>query len=373
MIYLVIIAVILYSLRTLLMLIGSIKEKKRTQNIMQSEYIPFVSVIVPSRNEETNIETCIDSLMKSTYPADKFEIVAIDDRSTDSTPNILKRLTEKYQNVKIITVTEQNRNTNLIGKPGALAAGVEQSSGELLLMTDADCIVNKDWIKTIASTFQDENVGLVASFTLIKGDRVFDIIQAIEWIYLHTMASAGIGLNTPLGCYGNNLTVRRSVYNDLGGYENIPFSVTEDLALLQAVNHSGKKVHYLCDSTATVTTEPCRTFTEYISQHRRWAKGGLKLGWIATAFVITGIAVWSGLIAAILSGKLLWIFAVLFVRLIGDYSLIDSSLGHLGKTVGSARRSFIIPAIIFFMFIELILPFTMLSKKIIWKGQTFTK
>lgn len=82
-------------------------------------------------------------------------------------------------------------------------------------MTDADCIVHPDWIRTIAECYADDNIGLVASFTLVGGKRLFDIIQSVEWIYMNTMASAGVGLNIPLGCYGNNLSVRKKCMKKL--------------------------------------------------------------------------------------------------------------------------------------------------------------
>lgn len=352
------------------MFFGSLKSKSKDEITKSDDYRPFVSIVVPSRNEEKNIERCINSLTKVNYDNAKFEIIAVNDRSTDNTGAILDNLAEKYANLKVVHVTEATANPNLKGKPGALHRGILESNGEIVLMTDADCIVPQTWVESVVAYFEDSTVGLVPAFTLIENKSEFQKIQAVEWIYMHTLASAGVALGKPLGCFGNNLSVRRSVYDELGGYEKIHFSVTEDLALLQAVHKAGYKVYYPCSFETAVTTLPCADFAEYISQHRRWALGGFNLGWVAPVFVFTSLIIWTGLIIGILTGNLLWISAVLFTRVFGDFSIIISSMGRLRQNHLQSR---IISSVLYFMFIELILPPLMLNKKIVWKGQVFKK
>ncbi len=352
------------------MFLGSLKSKRQDTIVANPTYKPLVSIVVPSRNEENNIERCIESLMQVIYPADKFEIIAVNDRSSDKTADILNNLAEKYSSLKVVHITEATANPNLKGKPGALHRGILESRGEIVMMTDADCTVPDTWVESIVNYFEDENVGLVPAFTLIKNKREFEKIQSVEWIYMHTLASAGVALGKPLGCFGNNLTIRRSVYDDLGGYENIDFSVTEDLALLQAVCKAGYKVFYPCSHETAVTTLPCADFAEYISQHRRWALGGFNLGWVVPVFVFTSFIVWLGLFIALIAGNILWLSAILFTRVFGDFSIIISSMGRLKQNHLQSR---IITSVLYFMFIELILPPLMINKKIVWKGQVFKK
>lgn len=368
--YVVISAIFVYFLRSSIMFVGSLKSKKRQEVNNAPDYQPFVSIIVPSRNEENNIERCIRSLMNVDYPPERFEIVAVNDRSTDSTGKILLKLSNIYSNLKIVEITELTANSNLKGKPGALHRGILESSGEIVMMTDADCIVPETWVKSIVSYFADPMVGLVPAFTLIQNHTEFEKIQAVEWIYLHTMASAGLALKRPLGCYGNNLSIRRTIYDELGGYVSIKFSVTEDLALLQAVYAAGYKIYYPCSSESAVTTLPCLTFSEYVSQHRRWALGGLNLGWVAPVFVFTSLIIWVALAIAIYSGNIIWIVAILFARVFGDFSLIMTSIGKLNQENLHGR---VISSIFYFMLIELILPPLLINRKIVWKGQIFNK
>lgn len=346
------------------------KSKSVKLNVNSSS-IPFISVIVPARNEEKNINRCIESIESSDFPNDKFEIIAINDRSTDSTPEILNDLSERYSNLIPVHLTDASKNQNLKGKPGALQAGINYSKGEYLLMTDADCAVHPRWLRTITEHFTANELNLIPSFTLIEGDRLFDKIQALEWIYMHTMASAGVAMNNPLGCFGNNLSVKKDVFNSLGGYENIKFSVTEDLALLKAVHQSHGNIHYLCDENATVTTYPEKTFSDYIRQHRRWAIGGLDLGISAAFFVIASFGIWLAIILSFAQG-LFWLGSGIFaLRVLADSALIASSIIKL--KLKKSLFLYLIPSVIFFLAIELIMPFLIINKKITWKGQVFSK
>lgn len=367
MIYIIIVAIGFYLFRTISLYIGVANIRRRNKK-SSSDFTPFVSVIVPARNEQSNIESALRAISESNYPPESYEIIAINDRSNDDTYNIMNSLTKDIPNLKIVNLTEPREEANLRGKPGALHLGILQSKGDIILMTDADCIVEPNWIRSVVQPYKDDSLGLQASFTLISGERPFDFVQAVEWIYMHTMASAGMGLNQPLGCYGNNLSIRREDYFALGGYPEIPFSITEDMALEKAVFEKGRGINYLTNHDAVVTTLPCETFKEYVSQHRRWAIGGLALGWRAVIFVLSSLLIWSALIVAIATGNLLWLFAVLFTRIAGDYALIYPTLMILRQY---KLRPWLVPSILFFMLMELFIPFTLLSRKVVWKGQVF--
>src|SRR5690606_36911952 len=109
------------------------------------------------------------------------------------------------------------------------------------------------WIETIAG-YCTEDTGLVASFTVMEPGNTFETLQTLEWVFNHTLAGAGVGLKQPLGCFGNNLSIRRTVYDELGGYARIRFSVTEDLALQQAVAATRWNMRYPCSYDARVVT-----------------------------------------------------------------------------------------------------------------------
>ena len=371
MLYLISFAFTLFLFRAVFMFLGQYKSKKVKYIIPETNELPSISVIVPARNEENNIIRCIDALMKSDYPNDKFEVIVVNDRSTDNTGNIIELYAGKYQNLKAVHVADEKQSLNLRGKPGALQHGINKAKGEYLMMTDADCAVNPNWIKSIAGTFITHKLNLIPAFTLIQGERKFDKIQQVEWIYMHTMASAGIAFNQPLGCYGNNLSIKKDVYEKIGGYENIKFSVTEDLALLQAVHRKFGGVHYLCDKDSAVTTLPENTLIDYIKQHRRWAVGGLDLGLRAGIFVASSVGIWLAFILSLISGFYMLAAGVFIFRVVSDSSMILYSMKKL--ELPSRSYFWLVPSVIFFMLMELVIPTLIIDKEIKWKGQTFKK
>jgi cellulose synthase/poly-beta-1,6-N-acetylglucosamine synthase-like glycosyltransferase len=357
---------IVYFFRAVFFIIGSKRGRLNFDEIILEEY-PNISVIVPAKNEQDNIGNCVNSILESNYPIDRFEIIVVNDQSTDDTASILNKFESEISNLRVITIT-QNDTKTIAGKPGALDKGIEFANGEFLLFTDADCTVDRNWIDSIAKTFKHRNSDLVASFTLVKHDSFFSRFQAVEWLMSHTMASGGIGLGFTLGCFGNNMAISKKMYEELGGYKSIPFSVTEDLALLQAVDKANGKLEYICTKKSTVVTKPLDTVKEYLKQRKRWALGGRKLGWKAVFFVITSLLIWISAIVSLIVGNYILASTILLLKIISDIILIIPSL----ITVKEYKLlPYILPSSILFLLVELLLPILILDKKVEWKGNTF--
>jgi cellulose synthase/poly-beta-1,6-N-acetylglucosamine synthase-like glycosyltransferase len=405
----VVLGVSIHALRTAIFLVGANIERRRYLRLQTATAPPDalptahkplrVSVVVPARNEEENIERCVRSLAASQYPSGLWELIVVNDRSSDRTGEILRRLQTEFSMLIVHEITESslansqknaqesaqdnirttNLNhpptTNLQGKPRALHQGIERSSGDIVMMTDADCVIEPTWIANIVRVFEQaaagEEVGLVPSFTVIQtfdgaAFTPFHKMQALEWIMNHTMASAGVGLKQPLGCFGNNLSIRRTVYDELGGYARIPFSVTEDLALLQAVAHTRWRIRYVCDRAAKVATLPCPDWLAFLKQHRRWALGGQALGWRAAFFVVSSAAMWLAMLVALLAGRWELFVLVAAARLVLDASVAVPSLVILDMKPLAWWLPVAVP---FFLLVELIIPFFLLTPRVEWKGQ----
>lgn len=359
---------IVFFLRICFFIIGFFKERRRTQKQKTNHFEPFVSIVVPARNEEQNIEGVINSLKKINYPKDKFEVIIVNDRSTDGTRELVENAINGLANFKLVNIENEAQKHQIPGKAGAVHVGVENSIGEVIFVTDADCTVQPNWIKKIVKLYYDKDTGFVTSYTNVVGSRFFDKIQAVEWIYMHTMAMGGVGMNQPLGCYGNNLTFRRSYYLNFGGYAKIPFSVTEDLALQKAFHSQNYRIHYYIDPETTVDTKPVKNITEYFSQHHRWARGGLNLGWRAVIFVLSSFAIWAGFLYFAFFGDWFHLLILLLIRIFGDLVLLISPLSILKKI----SYIFLIPiAVLFFLLVELTIPFSILNENVKWKDQIF--
>ena len=233
---------------------------------LSEDELPSASIIIAARNEEENILECLNSLDQLKYPKDKLEIIIVDDNSTDSTGTIIDEFIS--DNDKFKKVFAEN---NQSGKPGALSAGIKNASGEIILLTDADCRPSITWALSITSYYTNET-GIVNGFTSQDSFNWFSGMQAIDFIYLTSVASGTINNNAPVSCIGNNMSFRKEAYADVGGYENIPFSVTEDFALLNAINNLGKyKIIYPLNPESLVTSKPCPSLKELFRQKKRWA------------------------------------------------------------------------------------------------------
>ncbi len=355
----------LYAARVGLFMIGFRRQRTRWRTAL---YTPSVTIVVPARNEEATLERCITSLMRVDYPASLRTVVVVDDRSTDGTAQVLQRLASEFAELRVVSRTNEDVERNLRGKPGALQHGIDASAGELILMTDADCSVSPGWVRGMVQQFSDPNVGLVAGLTSITGPTLFDRIQDVEWTYTQAMAAGGIGLGIPLGCFGNNLAVRRDAFEQVGGYRRISFSVTEDLALQQAIHDAGWRVRHAIHEMTSVESLPARSLREYITQRHRWVRGGTSLGWRAVAFVATSVALWLALALALSQTLWWWVVALLLLRIGADGLLISTAVHAVGRY---RLLPFIPMSVVVLMITELFLPFLVLKKNVTWKNQVF--
>ena len=371
---LIILLCIFYLLRVFVIRFASGRLRKKYKKNINYKELPFISVIIPARNEENNIENCINSVLNSNYPTELFEIIVVNDRSDDATLTIVEKIAAIHNTkIKICNILTQTANPNLKGKPGAIKIGIDNAAGELLLMTDADCIVNKNWIYTTVQHFIDakeENIGMICSYTNVISNNLFHYFQAAEWYYMHTFACAGIGLNTILGCFGNNIAITKTAYNKIGGYESLKFSVTEDYILLKAISDAGFSIRYLCLEDTIVETLPVNSFKEYMLQRKRWAVGGMNLGIKAFLYVASSIALWIAIIMSAITGNWYLLIISCLLRFLGDCVILFPIFDTL-KT--KYLKKWIPLSVCFYCVIEILLVFMITNRKVYWKGQIFNE
>ena len=254
----------LYFIQSFIFLAGATKRFKK----LSEDKLPAVSIVVAARNEENNILSCMESLDRLIYPEGKLEVILINDNSTDSTLEKIEKFIEGKPRFKCITT--KKIIGNLKGKTNALANGLELAKGEIILTTDADCNVSPIWAKSIASYYQ-KDVAMVCGYTSQESYNAFSGMQSLDFLYLLTVAGGAMNFNVPLSCIGNNMSYRKSVYDEIGGYEKIPFSVTEDFKLLKTIFNLKKyKIIYPLESEAHVISKPCENLNQLYWQRSRW-------------------------------------------------------------------------------------------------------
>jgi len=237
------------------------------------EFRPRVSIIVAARNEADNIENCVRSLVAIDYPRELLDVIIADDRSTDGTPEIVSRFTRDNKHIRLLHIGAESELPP--GKTNAVTCGADVATGDILMFTDADCVVPPTWVRDTVKYYADPRVGAVAGFTSLIGRPLMEQMQAMDWFVLFSVAAATTRVGFPVTAVGTNLSVRKQAYDSVGGYRKIPFSVTEDYALYHAVTATGGwKARFPMDPGTLVQSLPCHTLGQLFGQKRRWFTGG---------------------------------------------------------------------------------------------------
>lgn len=328
--------------------------------------LPSISVIVAARNEEDNILDCLSSLEKLVYPEEKIQIIIVNDHSTDRTGEIIESFIRDKKRFRVITPEESIGH--LKGKTNALANAVKISNGEIILTTDADCTVNPEWAINLASYFKPD-VGFVGGYTTQKDYNAFSGMQAIDFIYLLTVAAGSINLKKPLSCIGNNMSYRKSAYLEVGGYENLKFSVTEDFNLLMAIHDLRKyKIIYPLDRGGLVTSKPCPDLKSLYWQKKRWGVGGIESDFIGYLVMVWGYISNLGLLLTPFFFSTTALYLCL-LKLCIDYFFVLPVFNKLGLRM---KILHFFAFEIYFILYVILLPFIVLpDRKVKWKGRDF--
>lgn len=233
-----------------------------------------VSVIIPARNEEKNLPMLFKSLEHNMDP--DLEIILADDRSTDRTLRMMQFFASMHPNVKVISNTEEP-GTDMNPKHHMLALAEKAATGDILMFTDADCIIPQDWVPNVCRYFQNPNVGLVFSTVVtVPGNSFLEKYQTYDHLLRFFYTVGAVGLGNPSGGFGNNLAVRRAALADVGGFEGIGFSLTEDAQLIASVRNTGKWQIAVSPFRETmVYAQPQKRYSDVLKQETRWSAGAL--------------------------------------------------------------------------------------------------
>ncbi len=235
---------------------------------------PFVSVVIAARNEERSIEQCLLSVVNQDYPADRFEVIVVDDHSVDGTVPLVEHLAEQYRSLRLVRLSS-HENAGRRGKPAAISAGIDTARGEIIFTTDADCVVPHRWISTVHRYFRPDVVFAAGPVRIAPEDSILAQLDKLEVLGLITMAAGLIGSSRPIICNGANLAYRKSAFLAARGFgENAAWC--DDETIMHRI-HERKlgAIAFVPEEDATVGTMPASTFSSFWRQRLRWsAKGG---------------------------------------------------------------------------------------------------
>jgi len=261
-----IIVLVLYFLLISLFFIGWLKT--RTDKPDQPRVTTRVSILVPCRNEATNISELATILNNQDYPANLLEIIWIDDHSTDHTDVLVDHWIQKKTNNHLVVL-----NGEQSGKKSALKAGMALATGTLILLTDADSRPGKRWVSAMVGYFEQSDSDLILGPVILDpAPTAFQQMQKLEYLSLVAASIGAAGIGCPIMAQGPNIGVRATDYREIVLDLNNHFASGDDVFLLQSMKRlSGKKIRYLVSSDALVCSKPAESLSQFLRQRSRWA------------------------------------------------------------------------------------------------------
>jgi len=234
----------------------------------------FFSIIIPARNEENHIANCLRSIIHQQYSGE-FEIIVVDDFSTDRTCDIIRQL--NHPSVKLIQLKDHFTEEGRIRahKKTAIALAVNQAKGDWIITTDADCVAPPNWLQCYASFIRARKVSFIAApvdFLPVK-PPLLSVFQSLDFMSLQGISAAAASYRSHVLCNGANMAYKKKTFVALGGYEGIDQLPTgDDMLLMQKFYRAvPQEVYYMLLKDAIIKTYPADSWKGFLNQRIRWA------------------------------------------------------------------------------------------------------
>lgn len=266
-----------------LFFIGILNSRK--QRPQATGWKPLVSVLVPARDEAATISGTLESLRHQSYPADKLEVFVIDDHSNDNTAEITSSFVEEHRLENFELLVHRTDGKKPTYKKAAIVFALQHARGEIIMTTDADCILNPQWVESMVRQY-DEETGMVAGLVAFDGglengkkgwDFIFSKLQTLEFAGIVFAGVGAVGLGKPLICNGSNLSYRRQAFEDVegfSGHDHLP-SGDDDLLMQSIHKKTGWKIKYNLERSAINYSHPLKSVSGFLNQRSRWASKGV--------------------------------------------------------------------------------------------------
>ena len=278
-----------------------------------------VSILVAARNEEANLPRCLASLRALDYPAELMEILVGDDASTDRTRAVAEAALAGFAGTaRVVAIVENLGRAR--GKANVLAHLARHATAEYFLITDADIAVPPTWVPAMLR-HAAPGVGTVTGLTVAEGPGLLARLQRLDWLLSLALIQVGTEAGQPMTAMGNNMLITRTAYLATGGYEALPFSVTEDFALFEAVNDRGFGFRQLFEPAVRATSRPIASWRGLVTQRLRWLRGVAALPWHVQAGLIFFSGYWLAALSLGLMGGASWALSALAAKVASHYAL----------------------------------------------------
>jgi cellulose synthase/poly-beta-1,6-N-acetylglucosamine synthase-like glycosyltransferase len=233
------------------------------------------TVIIPARDEEAIIKACLTSVLNQDYPHDLYEVIVIDDHSTDNTAGIVRSLQNRYANLRLIQLQDVLQGQQLNSyKKKAIEYAIGQAKGDWIVTTDADCLVTEKWLQSFSAFIVERKAIFVAAPVKYINTRSFvSVFQCLDFITLQGITAAAVHNNFHSMCNGANLAYSKKAFYEVGGFAGIDdIASGDDMLLMHKIyKRYPTGIGFLLSRNAVVATKPMPTWKSFFNQRIRWA------------------------------------------------------------------------------------------------------
>ncbi len=326
------------------------------------------SVVVACRNEAQRIPPLLEALAQLDYPARDFEVVFVDDHSSDATARLIRSHAGKFPLRLLALPSGQS------GKKAAVTYGVAHARHPLIVLTDADCIPHPQWLRTLAAYFSTAPLpALVAGPIRLRAGGLTGKILALEQWGLVGVGAASMRAGHPTMVNGGNMAFPRAAFDAVGGYARIDhFAAGDDELLAHRLAGCGPTHFAACPETVVATPAPA-TPARWWQQRRRWAAATAHYNRAFARYLSMGTAVFhvfmlASFAAALPTGQ--WLPPVLLAagKVIGEVPFLYAVMRRWGAA--SLLKYYPLGFIYYLIYVPLITFHAIFGPKSYrWKGR----
>ncbi len=352
---------------------------RRCEHFSATEY-PRIAVLLAVRNEAHYLPSCLDHLLAMDYPRDRLRIWVGNDMSEDDTLAIAQHYARQDSRIRVVDITgtlgEARAKANAIAHLTQANAQSNQPA-DMLLITDADVHVSPGWARGMLGCWQagvsTRPVGIVTGMTVVDGQGAWEVWQRIDWLLALGMVKVASDLKIPVATLGNNMLLHRTAYEATGGYETLPFSITEDFQILHQTVAHGYHFRNSMDPDTLVMTQPMPTLRSLLQQRKRWTHGALRLPWYLVAILLLQALFYPLALYVAIQAPLL-AFGLWITKTISQLFFVFLILNKL-RFSSILRRQTLRHLVAFELYSSLLslasLLYYLIPTQVVWKGRQF--
>ncbi|MFK8103731.1 MAG: glycosyltransferase [Saprospiraceae bacterium] len=334
-----------------------------------------VSIIIPARNEAEHIVATLQAIQQQNYPQNLLEVIVIDDHSEDETATLVRSF--EGLSIQLLSLADHVGATqNNSYKKYAIELALQRAKGALIVTTDADCVMGKDWLNYLVAYHQKTGAKLLAApVNFFQEKSTMARFQSLDFIGMMGITGAGIYGGFGNLCNGANLAYEREAFFAVDGFTGIDnLASGDDMLLMQKIRKQfPEQIAFVKHPAATVYTTAKEDWRSFIQQRIRWAsKSSVYTAWEVQLILVLVFLYCVNILVGLLcwpffAGMVWWLGAQLLIKISIDYFYLQRMSHYFGRS--DLMQSFLSSQFMHIAYIVGIGLLANLVKKYEWKGR----